>query len=299
MNKQTLVITHPAHLAVRQDQLIIYLKKSAQEAQRPIEDLALVLLAHREITLTHPLLSALAAKNVSLLVTNSSHLPNGLLFSLDYHCTQRERLDLQLNASLPMKKQLWKRVVQAKIDQQARLLQQMQCNTASHQLRRLARQVQSGDRTCLEAQAARIYWKNLLGPSFIRDREGAPPNQALNYGYTILRAATARALAAHGLFVMLGIHHKNRYNAFPLADDIMEPYRPFVDWTVAHLATPHAAELRKEDKIALLNSLTLDCYFSDKRTTLGTALEETAMSLVSALRENNAPALHFAALHGS
>ena len=299
MNKQTLVITQSAHLAVRQDQLIIYLKKSAQEAQRPIEDLALVLLAHREITLTHPLLSALAAKNVALLVTNSSHLPNGLLLSLDYHSIQRERLDLQLNASLPMKKQLWKRVVQAKIDQQGRLLEQMQCNKASHQLRSLARQVQSGDRTHLEAQAARIYWKTLFGAPFIRDREGTPPNHALNYGYTILRAATARALAAHGLFAMLGIHHKNRYNACALADDIMEPYRPFVDWTVCHLPTPHAPELRKEDKIALLNLLTLDCRLLDKRTTLGTALEDTAMSLVSALREKNPHALHFATLYGS
>lgn len=299
MNKQTIVITQSAHLSLRRGQLVIYLRNLAQEEERPIEDLAFLLLEHREITLTHPLLSALADANVALLCTNETHLPNGLLLSLDHHYIQRERLEAQLSASAPLKKQLWKRVVQAKIAQQARLLKLLKHTEEATQLRMMEKEVQSGDRSHLEAQAARIYWGTLFGPSFTRHRHGGNPNGALNYGYAILRAATARALALHGLFVMIGIHHHNRYNAFALADDFMEPYRPFVDWSVLHLASPLSSSLEKEDKVALLRMLTMDCYNDGKRTTLGKALEYTAAGLVNALEKKDPSSLYFVKLHES
>jgi len=219
-----------------------------------------------------------------VVVCDAQHLPSGLLLPLDGNSLQTERFAAQLHAKLPLKKQLWQQTVAAKILNQALHLEHH--GKSAEALRRLAKQVQSGDKGNREAQAARLYWKALFeGEDFSRDRFGAPPNNLLNYGYAILRAAVARALVSSGLLPTIGIHHTNRYNAFCLADDIMEPYRPFVDYIVFEMwqtrdKTMSFFELTKEHKRILLQVLTAPTDMQGERSPLLVALSQTTASIV-------------------
>ena len=281
MIKKTLYFGNPAYLSLRNAQLVIKLPevennatlpkmmKRQSEVTKPIEDLGVVVLDNKQITITS---GAMESKS----------MPVGLMLPLYGNTTQNERFREQLAASVPLKKQLWQQTVQAKINNQAAALA-ICTGEESKCMRVWANDVRSGDPDNLEARAAAYYWRTLFSDldGFTRDREGIPPNNLLNYGYAILRAIVARGLVASGLLPTLGIHHHNRYNAYCLADDIMEPYRPYVDKLVFDLYQLQRKEvsLTKETKVALLAIPTLDVRISKKRSPLMVAVGQTTSSL--------------------
>ena len=256
--------------------------KEQSEVTKPIEDIGVVVLDHKQITITSGVLESLLENNCAVITCDSKSMPVGLMLPLYGNTTQNERFRQQLDASLPLKKQLWQQTIKAKIDNQASVLrvcvgEEMKC------MRIWANEVKSGDPENLEARAAAFFWKNLFADiiGFTRDREGISPNNLLNYGYAILRAIVARALVASGLLPTLGIHHHNRYNAYCLADDVMEPYRPYVDELVFSLVKLYGAnlELTKEIKSRLLVIPTLDVRINGKRSPLMVAVAQTTASL--------------------
>lgn len=294
MIKKTLYFGNPAYLSLRNEQLVIKLPeveadsdipdalKRQAEVTKPIEDIGVVVLDHRRITLTTGVLEALLANSCAVITCDRQSMPVGLLLPLCGHSTQNERFRKQLDASLPLKKQLWQQTIRAKINNQASVLSnhagiEVKC------MRIWAESVKSGDADNVEARAAAYYWKNLFPQieGFVRARDGAPPNHLLNYGYAILRAIVARSLVISGLLPTLGIHHHNRYNAYCLADDIMEPYRPYVDELVCQLIVEFGvqAELTKSLKTRLLSIPTLDVFIEGKRSPLMVAVSQTTSSL--------------------
>ena len=286
MIKRTLYFGSPAYLSLRNKQIEVRQPRE-EEAKHlvrtiPIEDIGVVLLDHQQITITHGLLHALLENNCAVVTCSPSHLPAGLLLPLDGHTLQNERFRTQLEASLPLRKQLWQQTVQAKILNQATLLGQVLGEPVKNMLA-WAKQVKSGDSENLEARAAAFYWRNLFIslPGFVREREEAAPNALLNYGYAILRAIVARALVSCGLLPTLGIHHHNKYNAYCLADDIMEPYRPYVDQLVVEICEEEIpTALTKELKVQLLSIPTLDVEIEEQRHPLMVAVSLTAGSLL-------------------
>ncbi len=294
MIKKTLCFSNPAYLSMRNSQLVIKLPevekadilseeyKKMNELTRPIEDIGVVVLDHKQITITQGALEALLENNCAVITCDSNHLPVGLLLPLVGNTTQNERFRDQLDASQPLRKQLWQQTMQYKIRNQAAVL--IKCSYAEIKcMQKWANDVRSGDPDNYEARAAVYYWKSLFGhiPGFIRDREGVAPNNLLNYGYAILRAVVARSLVASGLLPTLGIHHHNRYNAYCLADDIMEPYRPYVDQLVYDITEQYGVdvELSKDIKAELLSIPTLDVVIGGKRSPLMIAAAQTTASL--------------------
>lgn len=294
MIKKTLCFSNPAYLSLRDAQLVIKLPevekaanlteefKKANELTRPIEDIGVVVLDHKQITITQGALESLLENNCAVITCDSSHMPVGLLLPLVGNTTQNERFRDQLDASQPLRKQLWQQTIQYKIRNQATVL--AQCSNAETKcMQAWADDVRSGDPDNMEARAAVYYWKSLFGhiPGFIRDREGVAPNNLLNYGYAILRAVVARSLVASGLLPTLGIHHHNRYNAYCLADDIMEPYRPYVDRLVVDITEQYGidVELSKDIKAELLTIPTLDVVIGGKRSPLMIGVSQTTASL--------------------
>lgn len=293
MIKKTLYFGNPAYLSLRNAQLIIRLPevvdnntlpeyfKQVSEVSKPIEDIGVIVLDHKQITITSGVLEAFLENNCAVLTCDSKSMPVGLLLPLHGNTTQNERFRQQLDASLPLSKQLWQQTVKAKIENQAAVLkectgEEMKC------MRVWAANVRSGDPDNQEARAAAYYWKNLFRiEGFTRDRDGIPPNNLLNYGYAILRAVIARGLVASGLLPTLGIHHHNRYNAYCLADDIMEPYRPYVDRLIYDMVKQGAnyAELTKDLKVRLLTIPTLETTIAGKRSPLMVAVGQTTASL--------------------
>lgn len=292
MIKRTICFSNPAYLSLKNKQMVIKLP-SLEKANVPthlkeegtrtiaIEDIGIVVLDHKQITITSGLLEALLENNCAVVTCDSKNMPTGLLLPLAGNTTQNERFRHQLEASIPLKKQLWQQTIQAKIENQATCLER-HSDAESKCMHIWSSKVKSGDSENLEARAAAYYWKNLFPlKGFIRHREGLPPNNLLNYGYAILRATVARALVGSGLLPTLGIHHHNRYNAYCLADDIMEPYRPFVDQLVCNIVT-HAddyTELTTEIKRQLLTIPTLDVTIGGKRSPLMIAVSQTTASL--------------------
>jgi CRISPR-associated protein Cas1 len=293
MIKKTLYFGNPAYLSLRNAQLIIRLPevvdnntlpeyfKQVSEVSKPIEDIGVIVLDHKQITITSGVLEAFLENNCAVLTCDSKSMPVGLLLPLHGNTTQNERFRQQLDASLPLSKQLWQQTVKAKIENQAAVLKE--CTGEEIKCMRVwAANVRSGDPDNQEARAAAYYWKNLFRiEGFTRDRDGIPPNNLLNYGYAILRAVVARGLVASGLLPTLGIHHHNRYNAYCLADDIMEPYRPYVDRLVYDMVKQGAnyAELTKDLKVRLLTIPTLETTIAGKRSPLMVAVGQTTASL--------------------
>ena len=240
------------------------------------------MLDHKQITITTGALEALLENNCAVITCDSHSMPIGLLLPLVGNTTQNERFREQLNASLPLRKQLWQQTIQCKIRNQANVLS-MHSEKETKCMFAWASDVRSGDPDNLEARAAVYYWRSLFGhiDGFIRDREGIPPNNLLNYGYAILRAVLARSLVASGLLPTLGIHHHNRYNAYCLADDIMEPYRPYIDSLVYKITERygHDVEISKDIKAELLSIPTLDVVIGGKRSPLMVAAQQTTASL--------------------
>ena len=294
MIKKTLYFGNPAYLSLRNAQLVIKLPgvekaeslpdmmKAQAEVTKPIEDLGVVVLDNKQVTITSGLLDALLENNCAVITCASKSMPIGLMLPLYGNTTQNERFRQQLDASLPLKKQLWQQTIQMKINNQASVLkdcvdEEVRC------MRVWASDVRSGDPDNLEARAAAYYWKSLFADieGFTREREGIYPNNLLNYGYAILRAVVARGLVTSGLLPTLGIHHHNRYNAYCLADDIMEPYRPYVDELVFKLVQINGKvlDLTKEIKAKLLEIPTLEVKIGGKRSPLMVAVGQTTASL--------------------
>lgn len=298
MIKKTLYFGNPAYLSLRMEQMVIKIpevEKATDVADiirqqsvttRPIEDIGIVVLDHKQITITQALLDSLLENNCAIITCDSRRMPVGLMLPLCGNTIQSERFQHQISASLPLRKQLWQQTIKAKINNQARVL--ASCSMVeSRCMKKWSDDVKSGDVDNKEAQAAAYYWKKLFSnidglQNFTRSREGMEPNNLLNYGYAILRAIVARALVCSGLLPTLGIHHHNRYNAYCLADDIMEPYRPFVDEIVYGIACeqgPNNLQLTREIKARLLTIPTVDVVISGKRSPLMVGVSQTTASL--------------------
>lgn len=243
----------------------------------PIEDIGYVVLEHQQTAITLPLLNALSDNNVAVIFCGDNRMPNAMLMNLDSNKRQGESFRAQIEASEPLKKGIWRQVIETKIRNQAALLNKL--GKDGDLLKPYYSNVKSGDTDNREGIAAKMYWRELFGEDFMRNREGAVPNNLLNYGYTLLRAAVARALMGSGLLPALGIFHRNRYNAFPLADDIMEPYRPYVDEIVYHMYINGITELDKDAKSQLLHVLFADTVFSKVTRPLEVGLTMTTSSL--------------------
>lgn len=294
MIKKTLCFSNPIYLSLRNAQLVLHLPDvesndtlpvaMKKEAERtiPIEDIGVVILDHRRITITSGVLEALLENNCAVITCDQKSMPVGLLLPLCGNTTQNERFRTQLDVSLPLRKQLWQQTVKQKILNQEYVLR-TNTDKETNCMRVWANDVRSGDPDNLEARAAAYYWKNLFKdyPDFVRDRGGTPPNNLLNYGYAILRAVIARSLVVSGLLPTLGIHHHNRYNAYCLADDIMEPYRPYVDELVLDLIRQNEdiSEINKRLKMQLLGIPMLDVVINGKRSPLMIAAQQTTASL--------------------
>jgi CRISP-associated protein Cas1 len=281
MIKRTLFFGNPAYLSTKNEQLHISFPEADKEDRIvPIEDLGMIVLENQQITITNGLLAKLTDRKVAIVSCNSQHLPEGLLLPLQGHSEQTERVRYQLEASQPLKKNLWQQTVTAKIKNQYTLLQEK--GKESKRMEYLYKNVNSGDSGNHEAQAAAIYWQELFDiPDFNRTQAGIPPNNLLNYGYAILRAVIARALVSSGMLPGVGIWHRNKYNAYCLADDVMEPYRPYVDLVVSHIVETHDdySELTKELKKELLSIPALDVKIDGQKSPLMVAASRTTASL--------------------
>ena len=263
-----------------------------KEAERtiPIEDIGVVVLDNRRITLTSGVMEALLENNCAVITCNQKSMPVGLLLPLCGNTTQNERFRSQIEASLPLRKQLWQQTIKQKILNQEHVLR-INTDKETTCMRIWSNDVRSGDPDNLEARSAAYYWKNLFTnyPNFVRDREGPPPNNLLNYGYAILRAIIARALVGSGLLPTLGIHHHNRYNAYCLADDIMEPYRPYVDQLVLDIiqCNSEISDITRDLKMQLLGISMLDVVINGKRSPLMIAAQQTTASLARCFAGEN------------
>lgn len=279
MLKRTIYIGNPAYLKLKDNQLKIEdpLTKEVKGSV-PVEDMGFLVLDHPQITLSHPVILALQQQNVAIISCDESHLPLGLMLPISGHVEHSERLKHQINCSEPLRKQLWKQTVEAKIYQQKEVLRKR--NIAHVSLLKYMNEVKSGDSTNMEGIAAQYYWSQLFD-DFTRERKGDAPNNFLNFGYAVLRSMVARALVSSGLHPTIGIFHRNKYNAYCLADDIMEPYRPYVDdlvvdW-ITHPESTHI--LDKSAKAHLLQLATKDVYINGLQRPLMTALSITTSSL--------------------
>ena len=281
MIARTLSFSSPGKLFAKDAQLV-YEGEDGVRRSFPIEDLGFVILETSLMTVSSHCIRQLADANVALVVCDATHTPSAQMLPFAAHTTTQETVAAQLGATAAVQGRLWRQVVRAKILNQSELLRRLGFD-ACRRLRAMADEVKNYDAENVEAQAARIYFRTLApDPGFVRAREGTWPNPALNYGYGVLRAAVARALVGSGLTCFRGVHHHNRYNAFCLADDMMEPYRPFVDQYVFGHVPPfdvQATELTREMKARLLQMLTCDVKTGDLKRPLMVALTYTTASL--------------------
>lgn len=284
MIKRTLYFGNPVYLKTSNEQLVFEDPLTGDTKQVPIEDIGVLIADNQQLTFTQALMDKLLTNNVAFITCDATHHPTGLMLNLDGNSLQSQKFQYQIEASIPLKKQLWQQTVSAKILNQAAVLKWQKI--PANNLINWAREVKSGDQENHEAMAAAYYWKNIfthtaIGNNFKREREGIPPNNLLNYGYAILRALVARSLVASGLMPTLGIFHRNQYNAFCLADDIMEPYRPFVDKVVWDLVRANGLylEMGATMKKALLNIPAMDVRIKGEKSPLMVAVQKTTTSL--------------------
>lgn len=279
MLKRTIYIGNPAYLKLKDNQMQI-IDPGTQELKgsATIEDMGFLVLDNYQITLSHQLVVALQGNNVAIISCDAQHLPFGLMLPMSGHVEHSERLKVQMNVSEPLRKQLWKQTVEAKISQQMLLLKKL--GKPHEKMTEYLNSIKSGDSTNMEGIAAQYYWKQMY-EDFSREREGDAPNNFLNYGYSIVRSVVARALVSSGLNPTIGIFHRNKYNPYCLADDIMEPYRPYVDELVYHLyhLSTRPSELTREIKAELLKVATCDVMMMQKLRPLMVAATTTTSSL--------------------
>lgn len=292
--KRTIYFGNPAYISLKLGSLMVEMKESGEKTQIPVSDIGVLILDNYRITLTQGALAALAEANAVVIVCNAARLPVAYMQGLDCHHLHQKKTRAQIEAGEALKKRLWAQTVKAKIrNQGAHLAQRGRDVTDFVQWEK---DVRAGDPKNHEARAAAAYWPRLFEdtPAFRRDPDGAQPNALLNYAYALLRAATARALLGAGLFPLFGIFHQNQYNAYPLADDIMEPYRPWADRLVRKLWDENAAapteisDLTPELKRALLEIFKLDCKIEGEVYPLMLATQRTAAGLAACfMKERN------------
>ncbi len=278
MIKRIVEISTPAYLHLRNRQMEIE-RDGVEIGNVPIEDLGMLILDHPGITHTQGLLTACFENNVVVLICDSRHLPSAILLPLDGHTLHSKTLGQQIAATEPACKRIWQRIVQSKIHEQAKVLQS--ATGDDKPLHAYASKVKSGDPENIEAQAARIYWQRLFGPEFRRNQDLPGINAMLNYGYAVMRGAVARAVVGAGLHPALGVHHRNQYNSFALADDLMEPLRPLVDIKVYEICEmqPENIELTPQNKRALLEILSWSCAIGERKFPIMVALHQYAASV--------------------
>lgn len=280
-------LTRPSRLSLADGQIVV--DQDDGEVRIALEDIAWIVFDAPQSNITGTLLSACASAGVALVVTDETHTPSGILLPFHRHFRQGEIAHLQADVGAPLKKRLWQKIVRAKIENQAEALKQLGRGGAET-LREMAKQVGSGDPGNLEARAAKYYWTQLW-PGFRRDDGGDKRNKLLNYGYAIVRSGVARSLVATGLLPAFGLKHASVTNAFNLADDIVEPFRPFVDfvaWRTAGEGRPSRDDLSVEDRRAMASVLLAEACNSGETVTLLVAAEKAAESLVRAI-ESSAP----------
>lgn len=316
MIKRTLYFESNSYLSTKNEQLVVNFKDPEKaNATVPIEDIGIVVLDAYGLTISHRLISKLLHNNAAVVTCNEKHIPQGMILNLDGNTVQQERYKYQINASLPLKKNIWQQTIKAKIKNQAELLLLINesypilsdsYNKQSNELENMnywSDSVKSGDPDNYEGRAAAFYWKTFFSdiiPNFKRGRFEQAPNNLLNYGYAILRAVTARSLTGSGLLPLFGIHHRNKYNSYPLADDIMEPYRPFVDLIVRDLTEKYYSEawernefiLTPEIKKELLQIPVTDVLIDGKKSPLMIATQRTSASLFQVLADNGRKVLY-------
>ena len=282
------VASHGRHLALYHGFMRVMSKGGAEDGRVPLDDIGVLLCNARDLTYSNDLMTELARRGIAVVLCGENYLPAAWLWPLEGHHLQTLRMRCQMEASLPLRKRLWQALVRAKIEQQQNVLELLGISGSG--LDSLSKKVRSGDPDNVEAQAARRYWPLLFGSGFRRERFGPMPNTFLNYGYTVLRAATARAVVSAGLHPSLGIHHSNRGNAMCLVDDLVEPFRPFVDCTVFRLAASGHEDLTVEAKRSLAEVLVMELATDRGVTPLQTCLERAAQSLAQSF-ETGKPAL--------
>lgn len=280
MITRSIYIGNPAYLKLKDEQMYIMEPLSGEmKGKVPVEDLGLLMLDHFQITISHQLIQKMMGNNVVVVSCDAHHLPHGIMLPLYGHTQHSDRVKDQLEASEPLKKQLWKQTVECKIENQKQVL--IRLGNYFEPMVNYQNQVKSGDRTNMEGIAAQHYWKFLISLDFLRQRFGESPNPFFNFGYAVLRSIVARAIVETGLLPVLGIFHKNKYNPYCLADDLMEPYRPFVDLLVMDWLTknPGSDELTKEFKAHILRIATKDLLIENNKRPLMIAVKTTATSL--------------------
>lgn len=282
MVKRTLFFSNPCRLSLKNAQLVVENHSSGEVKTVPIEDIGVTLIENPMVSISIPAMNALVENNCAVVFCDARHMPSSMLMNLDSNSVQAETYRLQMDASLPLKKSLWKQVIEAKIRNQANLLNEF--GKDGNRLKPYYSNVKSGDSDNREGIAAKLYWDELFDGNFIRSREGADPNAMLNYGYAILRAGMAKSIMGSGLFPAFSLFHKSRYNAFPLADDLMEPYRPYVDQIVYSLFSEGITSLDTHSKQALLRLMFIDTRFKEVMRPLEVGLTMTTASLVKCLR---------------
>ena len=280
--KRILCFTNPAYLSLSKNQLVVKYQDKDEVKRVPIEDIGVIVLEHSQITITHGLMSHLLGNNVALITSDDHHLPQGMFLNLNGHSEQQERFSVQINATKSMKDEFWKQTIKRKIMNQASVLKAN--GIAADNMVYWSKKVDPGDSKNLEGRAAVYYWQKLFVDhiqSFRRGRFGEAPNNLLNYGYAILRGVIARALVSSGLLPTLGYHHHNKYNAYCLADDVMEPYRPYVDQMVLELVRndDNYEELTPELKKKLLMISSIDIKMKNQSRPLMLAVQQTTSSL--------------------
>lgn len=282
MVKRTLFFSNSCRLSLKNAQLVVENHASGEVKTVPIEDIGVALIENPMVSISIPAMNALVENNCAVVFCDARHMPSSMLMNLDSNSVQAETYRLQMDASLPLKKNLWKQVIEAKIRNQANLLNEL--GKDGNRLKPYYSNVKSGDSDNREGIAAKLYWDELFDGNFIRSREGADPNAMLNYGYAILRAGMAKSIMGSGLFPAFSLFHKSRYNAFPLADDLMEPYRPYIDQIVYSLFSEGITSLDTHSKQALLRLMFIDTRFKEVTRPLEVGLTMTTASLVKCLR---------------
>jgi len=290
---RSVIISNPARL--QRDKFALLIEQE-QSARVPFEDIAIIVLNHREIFLTHPVLSACGEYGISLFATGDTHQPNGVFLPFLQHSRATRILRKQLALSRPLGKRIWSTIVRQKIINQGLVLK-LTGNDGADQLTGYAKLVRSGDSTMMESQAAAFYFGRLFGNRFRRSQLSWT-NSALNYGYAILRGAIARGLVAHGFFPSIGLFHASEQNAFNLADDMIEPFRPVIDLHVASRCGVDTDNLLPSDKVALVGLLNVDIQMPRGTMSVLSAIEQSIESLGRELDQGNETRIELPTLIG-
>lgn len=280
MITRSIYIGNPAYLKLKDEQMYIMDPITKEtKGKVAVEDLGLLMLDHFQITISHQLIQKMMGNNVVVISCDFQHLPHGIMLPIYGHSEHSQKVKFQIEATEPLKKQLWKQTVEAKIENQKIVLKKL--GNYFEPMDTYLENVKSGDATNMEGIAAQHYWKHLIDFDFIRDRFGDYPNLFFNFGYAVLRSIVARAIVETGLLPVLGIFHKNKYNPYCLADDIMEPYRPYVDWLVMKWIkeNPTVEILTIDFKAYILKIATINVRIDQINRPLMVAVKTTISSL--------------------